>query len=60
MSTSQLLTVDDFCREFNVSRPTLYRLAARGEIPLVKIGRATRIRRADAEAWAGSLPTRAA
>jgi excisionase family DNA binding protein len=60
MSTSQLLTVDDFCREYSVSRPTAYRLAARGEIPLIKIGRATRIRRSDAEAWAASLPTRAA
>ncbi len=56
MNISQLLSVDDFCHEFRVSRPTAYRLAAKGEIPLIKIGRSTRIRRVDAEAWAERLP----
>jgi excisionase family DNA binding protein len=55
-----LLTIAEFCRNFSVSRATFYRLAEAGAFPLIKVGRATRIRRSDAEAWAASLPTRAA
>lgn len=49
------LTVRDFCREYAMSRSTAYRLVARGELRIVKIGRASRIRREDAERWAASL-----
>jgi excisionase family DNA binding protein len=51
----ELLRVGDFCSRYGISRPTFYRLAARGVIPLFKIGRATRVKRADAEAWFNSL-----
>ena len=49
-----------FCDYYNVSRSTAYRLHERGELPLVYIGRAVRIRREDAEAWYASLTSEAA
>jgi excisionase family DNA binding protein len=55
----ELLTIAEFCRLFSVSRATFYRLAEAGAFPLLKLGRSTRIRRTDADAWAASLPTRA-
>lgn len=42
-----LLTVKDFCERYRVSRNTFYRLG----LPIIKIGCATRIKVADAEAW---------
>lgn len=53
---SELITVQDLAREKRISVPTIYRLHARGELPFVKIGRSTRIRRDDVEAWAQRLP----
>lgn len=55
-----LITVQQFCDEYGVSRSTSYRLRDRGEVPHVKIGRATRIRREDAERWYASLQESAA
>ncbi|WP_199556398.1 helix-turn-helix domain-containing protein [Sandaracinobacteroides hominis] len=53
---SELITVQELAQEKRISIPTIYRLHARGEIPFVKIGRATRIRRSDVDAWAAGLP----
>jgi excisionase family DNA binding protein len=50
-----LITVKQFCTEYGVSRSTSYRLRDSGAVPHVKIGRATRIRREDAERWYESL-----
>jgi len=50
-----LITVKQFCDEYGISRSTAYRLRDRGEVPHVKIGRATRIRREVAEQWYQSL-----
>jgi excisionase family DNA binding protein len=50
-----LMTIADFCSEYRVSRSSVYRLINAGLIPIVKVGRATRIRTADAERWAASL-----
>lgn len=50
-----LLTIKRFCDEYCVSRSTCYRLRDRGDVPHIKIGRATRIRREDAERWYDSL-----
>lgn len=50
-----LLTIKRFCNEYSVSRSTAYRLRDRGDVPHVYIGRATRIRREDAERWYESL-----
>ena len=53
------MTVNEFMRIYGVPRSTLYRLVrdpASG-LRIVKIGRASRISRADAETWAANLPT---
>ena len=51
-----LITIEEFGERYAVSRSTIYRLIENQEIALVKIGRASRIRLADAERWARSLP----
>lgn len=52
------LTVPDFLSRYAVSRTSFYRdLVGKGQLKLHKIGRASRIARADARAWADSLPT---
>lgn len=50
-----LITVNQFCDEYSISRSTAYRLRDSGSVPHVKIGRATRIRREDAERWYDGL-----
>ena len=52
---SRLMTIPQFCDEYEVSRSTCYRLRDSGALPHVKIGRAVRIRREDAEHWCESL-----
>ena len=56
MPTSGFMNVREFMQLYGVGRTTVYRLVARGEITLVKIGTASRIARADADRWASSLP----
>ena len=51
----KLMTITVFSRDYSVSRSTVNRLRARGELPVVHIGRAVRIKLEDAEAWAASL-----
>lgn len=51
----EFLRITDFQDRYSVSRSTVYRLADRGEIDLVKIGRAVRITRASADRWFCSL-----
>jgi excisionase family DNA binding protein len=55
MTLSHLLSLPDFCREFKLSRSFTYRLLRDGTLTGVKVGRLTRIRREDAEAWAAKL-----
>ena len=52
---NELMTVRAFCERYAVSRTTFYRLVQRGEIAVCKIGTATRIKVADADAWMASL-----
>ena len=52
---SQLLRVSEFCERYAVSRATFYRLVKRGDVVLYKVGCASRIKVADAEAWLASL-----
>lgn len=52
----ELLTIAEFNRLFSISRTQTYRLIERGELPLRKMGVASRISLADARAWAASLP----
>jgi excisionase family DNA binding protein len=51
----QLMTITVFSKNYSVSRSTINRLRGRGELPVVYIGRAVRIRLSDAEAWVASL-----
>lgn len=53
----KFLTVADFLARYRISRTHFYREVNRDAIPIVKVGRLTRIRVADAEAWAKKLPT---
>ena len=52
----ELLTVAEFCLKFRISRSSAYGLLRCGALRAVKVGRGTRIRRADAAAWAERLP----
>ncbi|WP_404979633.1 helix-turn-helix domain-containing protein [Croceicoccus sp. BE223] len=55
MDIPQLLTVSDFVMLFRISRTTFYREVNAGRLRIVKLGRSTRISRADAEKWVGNL-----
>lgn len=57
MITEGFYTVAEFIRLFGVPRTTTYRLVKAGRLRITKIGRASRIAKADAQAWAASLPT---
>lgn len=50
-------TVRDFLQTYAIGRTTLHRLVKAGKLRITKIGRASRIAKADAKAWADSLPT---
>lgn len=50
-------TVAEFIRIFAVPRTSFYRYAQSGALRLTKLNRATRIAKADAQAWADALPT---
>ncbi len=59
MDIPELMTVGDFLARYSIARTTFYREVAKGgPLKLRKLGSATRIARADAEAWAKSLPVR--
>jgi hypothetical protein len=57
-STPELMSVADFCTRYAIGRTSLYREVNAGRLKLRKFGSATRIARADAEAWAERLPVR--
>lgn len=52
---AQFLTIADFCQRFRVSRSTLYRQVNSGALPILKIGRSTRIPATAARQWAQAL-----
>ena len=58
MDDDKFLTVREFCDRFKLSPATAYRLANRGELRLLKLGRHTRISIRDARAWADNLHTK--
>ena len=47
-----LWTVQDLQQYLRVGRTLTWTLIARGEIPVVRVGRAVRLRPADVRAWA--------
>jgi excisionase family DNA binding protein len=51
MDTSAFMRVPEALDWLKISRSTLYREIAKGELRVTKIGRSTRILRADAETW---------
>lgn len=50
-----VLTIDEFIRDFRLSRTSTYEELKHGRLKAVKVGRRTMIRRVDAEAWLESL-----
>jgi excisionase family DNA binding protein len=51
------LTIAQFRELYPMGSSTLYRLVARGELRITKIGSASRIAVDEAKRWAASLPT---
>lgn len=56
-SPTPILTLKEFQREYKVSHGQTYREIAAGRLKVRKMGRATRVTRPDADAWAANLPT---
>lgn len=54
----ELMTVADFLSRYSISRTEFYRHVQAGRIRLTKLGTASRVARADADAWLASLPVR--
>jgi excisionase family DNA binding protein len=50
------LTIKELCAAYRLCRETVYREIRARRLRAVKLGRKTLILRADAEAWAASLP----
>lgn len=55
MDLPELMTVRDFLDNFRMGKTTFYRHVESGQLKIVKVGRATRIARIDAETWLSSL-----
>ena len=51
---SQKLTINDFVRDFKISKPTIHILMRKGEISFEKIGRKTLFNRKDVELYFAS------
>lgn len=56
-NVTQLLTVKEFRALAKIGQGTFYREVSAGRLRVTKIGRATRIAVADAQAWLENLPT---
>lgn len=51
-----LLNLDEVAAHLRVSRRYVEQMAARGDLPIVRIGGNVRVRRADLVAWVKALP----
>jgi len=58
MSLPELMTVQDFLQNFSMGKTTFYREVGAGRLRITKIGRSTRIARADADAWLVEIASR--
>jgi len=56
MQIPELITVAVFCERYSIGKTSFYREVNAGRLKTRKFGTATRIARADAQAWADSLP----
>ena len=54
----ELMTLADFRHRYAISNSQVYREVQAGRLRIRKLGTASRISRADAEAWANTLPIR--
>lgn len=54
--SKRLLKVPEFLELYSISRTAFYREVGAGRLSLTKIGSASRVAIADAEAWAAALP----
>lgn len=57
MFNEGFLTVAEFIRLYGVPRSSFYRLVKAGALRIHKVGRASRIAKAEAATWAAGLPT---
>lgn len=55
MAPKNFMTVQEFLAEFRIGKTTFYREVSAKRLAVVKIGRATRVVRAEAEAWRDKL-----
>ncbi|NNC73166.1 MAG: hypothetical protein HKN78_09875 [Sphingomonadaceae bacterium] len=58
MDRKELMTVGDFLARYSCSRTEFYRQVNAGRIRLTKLGTASRVAQADADAWVDSLPVK--
>ena len=56
MAEPPFLTIPEFCAEYRTSRSNVFVLLRDGRLKGIKVGKMTRIRRRDAQAWAAALP----
>jgi excisionase family DNA binding protein len=54
-----LYTINDCCRLLGLGRTKFYQLAAKGEIPVRKVGKKSLVAAADLRRWADCLPAMA-
>lgn len=54
---NELLTVSEAARRLSLGRATTYQLAQRGELPVIRVGRAVRIPARALEEWILSRTT---
>lgn len=52
----EAFAVREFCARYGICRQTFYDEIRRGRLRALKLGKKTVVLRADAEAWAASLP----
>ena len=51
--------LDDAAQRLSISRATMYRLIQRGEVPIVRIGSAVRVRAFELDLWVAGIPNTA-
>ena len=56
VSIREAFAVREFCARYGICRQTFYDEIKRGRIKARKVGKKTIVLRADADAWAASLP----
>ena len=50
-----LLRIDDAAQRLSISRATMYRLIQSGELPIVRIGTAVRVRAIELDLWVAGI-----